>query len=379
MVKAAVVAAGAAVAVAAGIVFGAALWGGTDAGGHGSRLFTFSWPFSEDDDMRPRGGTTSGPDVVPAKSASKAWRALREPGLDDFERDRRAILAMAGEFRTTFDFIETVGFTEDFEPAAPYQSWATESVFVIEDRGDFISLQHVLVMFFESDGGRVVGPIVQKHWRQDWRYEDTDLHSYAGLDRWVRRRLKPGDVSGMWSQAVYHVDDSPRYEAVGRWTHDANYSAWTSEQTWRPLPRRESSVRDDYDVLVGTNRHTITPKGWVQEEENLKVVLDETGAPVPAAYLAREVGVNRYERVEDFDFSAGDEYWQRTRAFWSDVRNAWASVYARRDSFELADDVDGEPLFARMFDYASALEQGRPYDPEASRRFVRETLDAYID
>ena len=26
-----------------------------------------------------------------------------------------------------------------------------------------------------------------------------------------------------------------------------------------PLPRREFSVRDDYDLLVGVNRHTITP------------------------------------------------------------------------------------------------------------------------
>jgi hypothetical protein len=26
-------------------------------------------------------------------------------------------------------------------------------------------------------------------------------------------------------------------------------------------------VRKDYDVLVGTNRRTITPTGWVQEKQ----------------------------------------------------------------------------------------------------------------
>ena len=60
----------------------------------------------------------------------------------------------------------------------------------------------------------------------------------------------------------------------------------------RPLPRRESSVRDDYDVLIGHNRHTIVPSGWVHEEENYKVVLDghgnvDNGLP----YLSKELGI----------------------------------------------------------------------------------------
>jgi hypothetical protein len=367
------------VAAACVAAVAAALFGGAAADDE-TRQFTFAWPFSERDGMRPRGGTTAGPEVVLLQGASDAWTALREPGLSDFERDRRAILAMAGGYRTSFDFIETVGFTEDFRPSRPYQSWATEYVFAIEDAGDFISLQHVLVMFFAGADGHVQGPIVQKHWRQDWRYEDRDLHTYTGHDRWQRRRPAADDLRGTWSQAVYQVDDSPRYEAIGRWTHDANYSAWTSEETWRPLPRRESSVRDDYDVLVGTNRHTITPTGWVQEEENLKVVLDRNGEPTEGvAYLARELGVNRYERVVGFDFSAGDTYWQRTHEFWADVREAWRGVYARYDVFELAGEVDGRALFERMFEYAAALEQGAPYDRDESRRFAQETLDAYLE
>ena len=53
--------------------------------------------------------------------------------------------------------------------------------------------------------------------------------------------------------------------------------------------------------------HTLTPTGWVQEEENLKLVLDAQGQPdEDAPYLARELGVARYEHVVGFDFSAGD-------------------------------------------------------------------------
>ena len=245
--------------------------------------------------MRPRGGTTKGAPITLATGPSEAWRAIQAPGIDKFERDRRAILAMAGAYRTTFDFIETVGFKPGFHPSRPYQSWGTEYIYVIEDSGGLIRLQHLIVMFVADEAGKVQGPFVQKHWRQDWRYEAGDLHVYAGRNQWRRDRRDEASVRGRWTQAVFQVDDSPRYEAVGEWVHEGSYSAWTSETTWRPLPRREETVRSDYQVLMGTNRHTITPTGWVQEEDNLKVVLDADGKPsADVPYLSREVGVNRY-------------------------------------------------------------------------------------
>ena len=41
-----------------------------------------------------------------------------------------------------------------------------------------------------------------------------------------------------------------------------NRSAWTGENSWRPLPEREHSVRDDYGVMEGFHRIVITP-GWI--------------------------------------------------------------------------------------------------------------------
>jgi hypothetical protein len=344
------------------------------------RQFTFSWQFRSDDTMRPRGGSTRGASVTLLSGPSDEWQALHEPGLSKFERDRRAIRAMAGGYRTSFDFIETVGFSTDYTPARPYQSWGTEYVYVVEDSGDAISLQHIMVMYFAGAEGELRGPVVQKHWRQDWRYEDTDLHEFKGRDRWRRRTLDAEQAAGRWSQAVFQVDDSPRYEAVGKWVHSANYSAWTSEETWRPLPRRESTVRGDYQVLIGTNRHTIAPGGWVQEEENLKVALDENGAlRAETPYLARELGVNRYERIVDFDFSAGDRYWEQTSLFWQDVRAAWADVFARHPEFRFDDDFEGKALFEPMFEYAARLEAGEAYDPRDGRAFIRATLANYIE
>ena len=343
------------------------------------RQFTFSWPFEAGDTMRPRGGTTRGAPLTLATEPSAAWRAVQEPGLTKFERDRRAILAMAGGYRTTFDFLETTGFTPGFTPSRPYQSWGTEYIYVVEDSGTFIRLQHLMVMFVADRDGKVQGPFVQKHWRQDWRYEDTDLHVFVGRNRWVHQTKTADEVRGRWSQAVFQVDDSPRYESIGEWEHYGSYSAWTSGRTARPLPRRESSVRSDYQILEGTNRHVLTPTGWVQEEDNLKLVLDAQGQPAAdAPYLSREVGVARYEHIVDFDFSAGDAYWERSGAFWRDVRAAWDAVYADRESFEYLEVVDGQEMFVPLFEYAERLNGGEPYDAAAAAEIIRATFARHL-
>ena len=195
--------------------------------------------------MTSRGGTTRGAQVVLSGVADPRWVELQEAELNRFERDRLAILAMAGEFRTSFQFTETAGFAEVYTPPHPYFSWGTEHVAVIEDRDQFISLQHTLVMYFEDESGTTTGPFVMKHWRQDWTYQDTDLHTFQGNGVWQRLRMTDSDVAGTWSQAVFQVDDSPRYETIGRWQHGTQFSAWQSETSQRPLPRREFSVRDD--------------------------------------------------------------------------------------------------------------------------------------
>jgi hypothetical protein len=342
------------------------------------RQFIFSWQFTPGELMAPRGGTSRGAPVSLAAGPSAQWQQLQEDGISDFERDRRAILAMAGDYRTSFDFIETVGFGADFEPARPYQSWGTERIYVVEDTGRRIVLQHIMAMFIHGEGEEVLGPFVQKHWRQQWVYEPEQLHVFSGADRW--RRVRPSDGAGRWAQSVYQVDDSPRYAAVGAWEHNASFSAWQSEATWRPLPRRESSIRSDYSVLVGTNRHTILPNGWVQEEENLKTVLDDAGnVSRSSPYMARELGVNRYELIENFDFSGADAYWDATAAFWSDVRAAWDSVFARRNEFVFSESVDGTALWYAMFQFAAELEDGARYDAQASRAFIDATLARHIE
>lgn len=323
--------------------------------------YTFSWPL-DGSGLMPRGGTTKGPAVTLDQGESPAWQRLQEKGLSDLERDRRAILAMAGTYRVTFDFLEVTPFGAQGEPKAPYQSWGTEKVYVDSDTGRFISLVHILEMRIVQDDGKVSEPMVTKHWRQDWTYEPTQIVEYKGNDRWERRPLVSAHASQRWVQTVYQVDESPRYASLGAWQHTGSFSTWLSAETWRPLPRREWSVRQDYQLLAGTNRHTILARGWVQEENNLKAVLmqsRELDSSQP--YVGREYGVARYERIRDADFAAADSYYERTKEFWDQVRDRWSKVFAERGSVTLLGPVDKLGLFQPLFAHAEEIaEQGAP-------------------
>ena len=342
--------------------------------------FTFSWSMSSACSMKTRGGTTKGVKTILDATSHDGWLSLQEEGISNFEKDRRAILAMAGPYRVSFDFLETVGYTEGYSPSNPYQSWGTEYVYVVEDKGDFISLQHIMVMYFAGEDGESSPPMIMKHWRQDWAYEKTDLFVYAGYDNWEQKPLNENEVKGTWAQSVYQVDDSPRYESIGKWEHNANFSTWISGKTWRPLPRREGSIRDDYDVLEGINRHTIVPNGWVQEEENLKLVLDDSAQPdqdIP--YLAKELGVARYERIVDHDFSPGDAYWEKSFVFWQDVRAVWQELMNKYERIEIKKVADKQYMFMPFFMKAQAIVDGENYESEAGREEIINMLAPFIN
>jgi len=335
--------------------------------------YTFSWPIDAQQ-LKPRGGTTRGAPVTLEREPSAGWRSLQESGLSALERDRRAILAMAGTFRVTFDFLEVVAYGGADSSIAPYQSWATEKVYVDQDRPGFVSLVHILEMRMLDKDGAIGEPMVTKHWRQDWTYEPAQIIEYRGRDRWQRRTLAAAERRGVWQQSVYQVDESPRYASVGRWQHSASFSTWLSADTWRPLPRREWSVRDDYQVLLGTNRHTIGPTGWLQEENNLKAVLDaQRRLDGAKPYVGREYGVARYERIRDVEFAAADRYYERTRAFWDRVRDTWSSAFAQQETITLRGPVDKLGLFMPLFERASEIE-AQSADERDSDKVIRAVL-----
>jgi hypothetical protein len=356
------------------VASGADEYSGKPQQGSAPARYTFSWPLGADTPA-PRGGTTKGAPITLDLEPSKAWKDLRADGLSAQERDRRAILAMAGTYRVTFDFLEVVPFKTLEKPNAPYQSWGTEKVYVDSDDGKNVSLVHILEMRIVQKDGSISEPMVTKHWRQDWQYQPSHIVEYRGRDRWQRRKLAAADSKGMWLQTVYQVDESPRYASLGRWEHSGSFSSWLSAETWRPLPRREWSVRDDYQVLVGTNRHTVSPTGWIQEENNLKTVLTAARTVDSSQpYIAREYGVARYERIRGADFAQADVYYDRTKQFWDQVRDEWSQIFVKQGEVTLKGPVDKLGLFHPLFAQADEVAEKGEAASSQNQTVIRNAL-----
>lgn len=239
-----------------------------------------------------------------------------------FQRDRQAILAQAGQFRVRFDMRETVPFIDGYEPLDEKLSGGNEIVRVVYDDGTRISLQHILVM---EHGGQTH---VIKHWRQDWVYEPESVLTYAGPNQWVLAPVPEGLRKGAWSQTVWQTDDSPRYGGVGVWTYTHGMTEWASAPTLRPLARRDAVRNPIYDRYVGTNRHALTPFGWVHIQDNLKMS-GVQGDDGDSQVIVHEDVVNTYRQWDGYDAAPGDDYWADTQTYWAGVRDLWDEVIAR--------------------------------------------------
>lgn len=274
--------------------------------------------------------------------------------------DRQAILSMVGEFGVTFAFDETVALAEDYERFDPKRSGAAETVVLVEDAGNRIVLQHLLL----------VGDSVVKHWRQDWIWEADHRFEFTDDQTWTRVPLTSGQTRGQWTQCVFEVSDAPRYCGTGDWNHRYGSATWTSDRTWRPLPRRDYTIRDDYTALNVENRHTITPSGWTHEQDNSKVVrVDGETQKV----LVREFGFNNYIRTEGTDFSPAYTYWDETADYWAKVRAYWTRML-ENGGVVLDTDVDGMPVIEGLFELADESREGN--DVEAAE--IDAVFDAYV-
>ncbi|MEM7666292.1 MAG: DUF6607 family protein [Pseudomonadota bacterium] len=307
--------------------------------------------------------------------ATLAFTAMPAPALADdpivrseaahtaaFESDRETILSMAGDFAVVFDMQESTSWHEDYEPIDRKVSSGYESVRVVEDTGDKIVLQHLLVV------GTKDKPYVVKHWRQDWQYEPEKILTFSGGDTWELTDVPEALRAGRWSQTVYQVDDSPRYAGWGQWQETLGVKRWRSNWTTRPLARRDA-VRDPiYDRYVGINRHQMTPTGWIHWQDNTKMMpaSDGSGELVP---VVQEYVLNTYERYDDYNVAAAEEYWSKTESYWAAIREKWDEVAAANGGIRIEQQADvGTSIAGELLKMADAIKTGENSSDEATAK-----------
>ena len=264
-------------------------------------------------------------------------------------RDRQSILAMQGDYTVDFAFDETVLLQPGYERQAAMRSGGDETVIVVEDTPTRIVLQHILV---DAKSGHVT-----KHWRQDWFYQAPTRFEFSADQTWHVRAIPADATRGAWTQCVYEVSDAPRYCGTGRWDYTNGVATWTSDLSWRPLPRREYTRRSDYNALSVVNRHTLTPNGWTHEQFNTKVLRKPDGTQVE---LAREFGFNDYLKTTEVDFKPARDYWQATAGYWAKVRAHWDRFLSKAPGVHLKTKVDGMAMIIPLFTQAGDVQEGKP-------------------
>ncbi|MBK6264429.1 hypothetical protein JKA74_05220 [Marivirga sp. S37H4] len=280
------------------------------------------------------------------------------------QQDIASIKAMCGCYEVAFNFAETFAPDKEYEFHDNYRSSALEYVFPIEEKSDKIVLQHLLI---------VGDTMIIKHWRQDWLYENQDIYAFQKDNTWDYQQLPKSQVVGQWTQKVYQVDDGPRYEGSGSWVHIDGKNYWEAKAD-APLPRREFSKRDDYNVMARINRQEITDYGWLHEQDNQKILR----ADGKDKLLAWEKGWNTYTKTEDSKCQVAKDWWSEYAAYWADVRTVWDELFASKETISIRGKVEDKVLFMQLFSLQDVLLEEESYNSEKAQLKIKETIQKYL-
>lgn len=262
--------------------------------------------------------------------------------------DISSIKNMAGCYQVEFNFSETFSPNKDYEKYDNYKSGGLEYIAIVEDQPKKIVLQHILVVNPNGEGKNAI----VKHWRQDWQYENTDMHVFDHGNHWKFVSIPENKAKGTWTQKVYQVDDSPRYSGVGTWVHVDGKDYWESSSD-APLPRREYSKRKDYNVLQRNNRHEITPYGWLHDQDNVKI-LRENGED---KLIAMEKGLEYYRKVDDSKCKIAKDYWNTYGNIWKEVRNVWSEELGKKKDLYVKPNTKDTYLYSQLIDLEPGQEK----------------------
>ncbi|TCC93897.1 hypothetical protein EZ428_03755 [Pedobacter frigiditerrae] len=280
------------------------------------------------------------------------------------DQDREAIKSLAGFYKVTFNYAETFSPEDDYKFHERHRSSAKEIAILVEDSPRKIVIQHLLVMRGDS--------MIIKHWREDWTYEDQTILAYDKDNAWKKVTLSANDVKGKWTQKVFQVDDSPRYQAIGTWVHVDGRHQWQSN-TDSPLPRRESTERNDYNVLNRGNNLYLTANGWMFEQDNKKIVRADGRDKL----IAMEKGMEEFIKTDSKSFGYAQTWWKQQEAFWKDARASWDAVFAETSYLKLNLKVENKLLYEQFFALGDRSTKEK-WSSEKNKENIKKVIQTYL-
>jgi hypothetical protein len=277
----------------------------------------------------------------------------------DLPAGRQAIDKLCGCFEVAFKYAET------FAPSADYKFHEREEIggtaelaLPIEVGDKKVVIQHLLV---------VSPTVIVKHWREEWTYENPVIWRYKGDRTWVKETVPAEQVKGKWTQTVWEVADEPRYQGFSQFVNLDGKIIWQNT-TDAPLPRREYSVRSDYNVLKRTNRMNITDNGYVHEQDNQKIIRSKDADKL----LVEEKGLNTYKKIDEKECAAAKDYWEKNKEYWGKVRKIWADYISTHDTISLKNIIHNKFLHEYLIDLAKEYAAKKISDADIDGRIKAE-------
>lgn len=273
---------------------------------------------------------------------------------------------LCGCFNVEFKYAET------FSPDTNYKfhdreiiDGGLEYVFPVEASDKKIVLQHLLV---------ITDKVIIKHWREDWTYENPVIWNYTSYKTWKKEIQKPEAVKGKWTQTVWEVSDEPRYQGASEWVKNNGQYYWLNT-TNAPLPRREYSVRNDYNLMNRTNRIIINDSGYRHEQDNKKIIKAPDGTE---KLLAEEKGLNTYVRTKESECAAAKAWWENNKFYWEKVRAIWEEKIANITIIKMETKVKDKVLHEYLMAQAKEYAEGKIPAAELDAR-IKINIDMFLN
>jgi hypothetical protein len=272
---------------------------------------------------------------------------------------KQVVNKLCGCFEVEFKYAET------FSPDPNYKyherdeiNGGVELSLPIEVSDKKIVIQHLLV---------ITDSLIVKHWREEWTYENPVLWVYKGDKTWVKETVPAEQVKGKWTQTVWEVSDEPRYQGFSQFVNLDGKIIWQNT-TDAPLPRREYSIRSDYNILKRTNRLNITDSGYIHEQDNEKIIRSNGTDKL----LTQERGINSYKRLDDKQCAAAKYYWEKNKLYWDKVRKVWADYISTQTIISLKTKVEGKLLHEYLINLSKEYAAKKISDADINGRIKAE-------
>ena len=285
-------------------------------------------------------------------------------GIIAQQQDKKIIDKLCGCFEVDFRYAETFSPNPDYKYHDRDETGGTaELALPIEVSDKKIVIQHLLIVGQNT---------VVKHWREEWTYENPVIWKYKGDRTWVKEAVPARDVKGKWTQTVWEVADEPRYQGYSQFVDLDGKTIWQNT-TDAPLPRREYSVRNDYNILKRTNRLNITDSGYLHEQDNQKIIRNNGTDKL----LVEEKGHNIYKRIDEKECAPAKEYWLKNSDYWGRVRKIWADYINTQNSISLKNKIGDKFLHEYLINLGKEYAAKKVSEAEIDSR-IRNEITKFI-